>query len=197
MFALMLALTLAQTSPAAPAEAAQAPVPTQAQAAQGWNVAATPQVCAVHTAFRSGTVLSVFALQGQEGIAFLIQNPSWQTLEDGAVYRLNIRFDEGEAWPVEAIARLEIDEDGPGLLFAVKPDDLRSGRSFLDRFASARGMRISNGETRVDTLALTGNHGATVALAQCLSQLWDGGAGLHEASERPFADVSDAPGVRI
>lgn len=189
MFGYLIALSLAQAASAAPAVEAR-PVP--AQAAPGWNVAANPQVCAVHTAFRSGTVLSVFALQGQSGIAFLVQNRDWNSLRDGAVYPLSIRFDDGEPFPVEAIARRNIDEDGPGLLFAIKPGD--SG--FMDRFAAARGMRISSGEVRVDNLALTGNHGATVALAQCLSRLWNGEGELHEASERPFADLP-GEGLRI
>jgi hypothetical protein len=180
MFGYLIALSLAASaSPAS--EATLIP----AQAAPGWNVAANPQVCAVHTAFRSGTVLSVFALQGQTGIAFLVQNPDWDSLRDGAVYSLSIRFDDGEAYPVEAVARRNIDDDGPGLLFAIKPGD----DGFMDRFASARGMRITSGEVRVDTLALSGNHGATVALVQCLSRLWGGVGELHEASERPFADL--------
>jgi hypothetical protein len=200
MFGYLIALSLTQAASAAQAPpVAQAPlIPAQAQAAPDWKVAASGRLCAVHTAFRSGTVLSVFALPGQSGIAFLVQNPEWGTIEDGAVYALNVRFDGGEGWPVQAIARRNIDEDGPGLLFAVRPDAKRDGRGFMDQFATARAMQISSGEARIDNLALRGNHNATVALAQCLSRMWNGGGGFHEASEAPFSDLDDeAEALRI
>lgn len=153
---------------------------------QGWTVANDPEGCLVHTTERPGTMLSMFALPRQEGIGFLLQNRKWGDLEDGAVYPLTIRFDDGSEWPVPAVARTQIDEDGPGLYFAVRPGAGESGRDFIGEFAGAGGMRIANEDMVVETLRLTNSRGATVALARCLSRIWTG-------EDNPFEDSEGAP----
>ncbi|MDP8993556.1 MAG: hypothetical protein M3N07_01010 [Pseudomonadota bacterium] len=178
MLSMLIALSLLQA-------AASGPPPAQAETIQGWNLASSAQGCLVHTTQRAGTVLSVFALPEQDGIGFLLQNRKWTGLRDGAVYPLSIRFDDGSEWPVPAIARIEIDEDGPGLFFAIRPGSESGGQDFMSEFASARAMRIDTDSGPVDRLRLTNSRGATVALAQCLSRLWGGEA-------NPFGDSEGA-----
>ena len=157
MLSALVALSLLQASAAVPI-----------QAPQGWTVASSDGGCLVHTAQRAGTVLSVFALPEQDGIGFLLQNPKWTELEDGQVYPLSIRFDGGSEWPIPALARTSIDEDGPGLYFAIRPGGEQGGRDFIDDFSRAGGMRIANDGVAYDNLRLTDSRGATLALAQCL-----------------------------
>ena len=176
MLSSLIALSLLQAAASTP------PAPT-VEPLQGWNLDSNPEGCLVHTTERAGTVLSVFALPEREGIGFLVQNPKWTDLEDGAVYPLTIRFDNGSEWPVPALARTEIDEDGPGLYFAISPGTEEGGRDFIGEFAGAQGMRIANDGAEVDTLRLTNSRGATVALAQCLSRIYTGGANPFEGSE--------------
>jgi hypothetical protein len=173
MLSSLIALSLIQASAAAPV-----------QAPQGWTVASSEEGCLVHTNQRAGTVLSVFALPEQDGIGFLIQNQKWGELEDGQVYPLSIQFDDGSAWPVPAIARTSIDEDGPGLFFAIRPGSEQGGRDFISEFAAARGMRVANDGTAVGDLRLSDSRGATVALAQCLRTMIEGG--------NPFANSEGA-----
>ena len=177
MFGSLVALSLLQA-------AAQA----TPQIAQGWQVAGNDSGCVAHSAYRGGTVLTLFALPGHDGIGFLLQNRQWTDLEDGAAYPLQIRFENGSQWDIGAVARLEIDQDGPGLFFAVQPGSGESGRDFMTEFAAGRGMRIAHNGVALETLQLSGSHGATVAIAQCLSRLLGG---------NPLTDPKGEPPVRI
>lgn len=163
----------------------QASVATPVQAPQGWNLASSADGCIVHTTERAGTILSVFALPEQDGIGFLLQNGKWGELRDGQVYALSIRFDDGSEWPIPALARTEIDEDGPGLFFAIRPGHEAGGRDFIADFAGARAMRIASDGTDVGSVRLPDARGATVALANCLR-------GVFEGRSNPFGDSDGA-----
>ena len=168
MFGSLVALSLLQ------AAAQVTPQNLQGPTAREWQVAGTEEGCVAHTAYSGGTVVTMFALAGQEGIGFLLQNRQWTDLEDGAAYPLEIRFENGSLWEIPAVARLEIDQDGPGLFFAVRPGSGESGRDFMSEFAGGRGMHIGHNGIALESLQLSGTHGATVAIAQCLSRLLGG-----------------------
>ncbi|HEX8654145.1 MAG TPA: hypothetical protein VF693_02840 [Allosphingosinicella sp.] len=179
MLSTVIALSLVQ------AAAAPAPAPAAAQAPNGWNLAASAEGCIVHTTERAGTILSVFALPGQDGIGFLLQNRKWSELRDGEIYPLSIRFDGGSEWPIPALARTEIDGDGPGLFFAIQPAGEEGGRDFMSDFAGARGMRIANDGVGVGDVRLPEARAATLALANCLR-------GVFEGRGNPFGDSEGA-----
>jgi len=179
MLSSLVALTLLQ------AAASAAPAASEPRAPQGWTLAASSEGCIVHTTERVGTVLSVFALPEQEGIGFLLQNRKWAQLEDGAVYPLRIRFDSGVEWPIPALARTEIDGDGPGLFFAIRPGAEEGGRDFIAEFAGARAMRVAAAETAFGDVRLPDARGATVALADCMRDVLEGRA-------NPFGDSEGA-----
>ena len=182
MFGTAIALSLLQ--------AAGAAVPAKPQDEGNWQLANSSEHCAVHTSAQGGTLVSVFALADREGIGFLLQNRQWTGLKDGEVYPLSIRFDAGSRWPIPALARTDIDEDGPGLFFAIRPGSERGGQDFMSEFASAAGMRVEAHGGPASNVALTGSHGATVALAQCLGRLWGGG------ESNPFATSAGARTAR-
>lgn len=179
MLSSLIAFSLLQAS----AVPAPAPRPVAVEAPQGWNLASSEDGCIVHTTERAGIVLSVFALPEQDGIGFLLQNRKWSELSDGRVYPLSIRFDDGVEWPIPALARTEIDEDGPGLFFAVRPGTEKGGRDFLDEFAGSRGMRVANDGVGVGNLRLPNARDATVALAACLRGVFEGGSNPFGNSE--------------
>lgn len=181
MFGTLVALSLVQAAAVQPA------VP---QTLQGWTVLDNDRGCAVNTAQSGGTRLSVFALPNQEGIGFLMQNPDWTTLEDGEIYPLTIRFDDGSDWRIPALARLRIDRNGPGLFFAIQPGSAEDGRDFMVQFASATGMDVTNNGAQVERLRLTNSRGATQALAQCLGRLWSG------QQANPFRNTDSAHTAR-
>ena len=181
MLSSLIALSLLQAAPGA----APAPQRAAVEAPAGWNLASSEEGCIVHTTERAGIVLSVFALPEQDGIGFLLQNRKWSDLSDGRVYPLAIRFDDGREWPIPALARTEIDEDGPGMFFAIRPGAEQGGRDFLGEFAAARGMRIANGGVGVGDLRLPDARAATLALANCLR-------GVFEGRSNPFGDSEGA-----
>ena len=165
MFGTLVALSLVQAAAVQPA------VPRNLQ---GWNVLDNERGCAVNTAHSGGTRLSVFALPNHEGIGFLMQNADWTTLEDGEVYPLTIRFDDGSDWRIPALARLQIDRHGPGLFFAIRPGSAEDGRDFMVQFAAATGMDVTNNGAQVERLRLTNSRAATEALAGCIGRLLGG-----------------------
>lgn len=181
MLSSVIALSLLQaTAGAAPVPA---PSPVAAEAPNGWTLASSAEGCIVHTTERAGTVLSMFALPEQDGIGFLLQNHKWSELEEGQVYPISIRFDDGSEWPIPALARTQIDGDGPGLFFAVRPGREQGGRDFIAEFAGARGMRVATNGVGVGDLRLPNARGATVALANCLRGVFEGRSNPFSRSE--------------
>jgi hypothetical protein len=153
-----------------------------------WSLERAPEGCMVYSTTDRGSVLSVSALAGRDSLSFLVQNKGWSSLEEGP-RALQVAFDSGRSWPVEAVARHDIDSDGPGLLFAVKPASSARG-DFVDQFAAASGMRITSNGEQIDSLALSGSQEALGALAQCIGDLWrssaaaDAGADSDNAQPR-------------
>ncbi len=182
MLASVVALSLLQ--------AAAQPAAQKVQETQSWQFESTQEGCLAHASYAGGTVLSVFALPDQNGIGFLLQNRAWTGLVDGQVYPLNVRFGDGSSWPLRAIGRTEIDQDGPGLFFAIEPGVQERGRDFMGEFAGASGMHVSAQGLSVGNLGLTGTREATVQLAQCLSRLMSG------EGESPFGDSEGASRAR-
>lgn len=136
-----------------------------------WSVGAMPNGCMMQATSPEGTLLSVWGTAGDDKLGFLLQNKGWNTLRDGASYRLKLDFLGVSSLPVEATARRDIDSDGPGFYFQLQPG-AASGKSFMDAFSTAQGMRISQNGRNVDTLPLAGSQGAMSALARCLAESW-------------------------
>jgi hypothetical protein len=180
----MIALSLF----AAPAAA----LAQQSPATGDWGVAALPNGCMVQAVSPGGTMLSIWGFAGEDKLAFLLQNPSWQSIRDGGEYDIRVDFLGVRTMPVDATPKQNIDSDGPGFLFTVKPGG-GTGTGFLDAFATASGMRILQDGQSVDTLPLAGSRGAMAALARCLADKWSAAAPAQAAEEdaataRPIAE---------
>lgn len=135
-----------------------------------WTVAAAEDGCIAHTSLPQGTVVSVLAGIGQDNLLFLIQNKSW-TLRDGAQHNLAVRLDGSDQFSFPAIARTQIDQDGPGYLFSVPPGE-QSGAKFLAAFANAQDMNVGEDGRALAELRLSGGGPAMAQLAQCMSRMW-------------------------
>ena len=162
----------------------------QAEETGNWAVGAMPNGCMMQAVSPQGTMLSVWGLAGDDKLGFLLQNRDWDALRDGASYQLKLDFLGVSSLPVEATARREIDSDGPGFYFTMQPGGA-GGKSFMDAFSTAQGMRISRDGKSVDTLSLSGSKGAMSALARCLADRWSEGAG--EAPEAEAAAEAEGP----
>lgn len=162
----------------------------QAQEIDGWAVGAMPNGCMVQAVSPQGTMLSVWAMAGDDKLGFLLQNREWSSLRDGGSYALKLDFLGVRSLPVQATARRNIDSDGPGFFFTLEPGGA-SGKGFLDAFSTAQGMRISDGGRSFDTLPLAGSKGAMAALAHCLSQRWsEAAAEMPEEAEPAPAETT-------
>jgi hypothetical protein len=157
--------------PAAAAPAADSASPAGEE--RSWGLARTPGACMLHAASANGTVLSIWGLAGQEKIAFILQNRQWDSLRDGQQYALELDFLGVRALPVQATGRLDLDSDGPGYFFTVRPGDAgQRGSALIDALVSAQGLSISRDGAAVDTLKLAGSREAMGGLARCMAELW-------------------------
>lgn len=166
----MLTRLLALTLLATPAVAGAVAQPSRAPAA---TVADDGSGCMVHAAADDSTALSITATPGEDALLFVIQNEQLGALSDGQAYAIDVEFDNLGPWTIEAVAQADLDEDGPGVVFAVRPGR-SDGQTFIKEFASAHAMRIGREGARLDTLAVGGGEGAMASLAQCLGQKWSG-----------------------
>lgn len=175
----------------AAATAAPGQTPTQTSPIGQWTVANAQQGCMVHAKSAQGTVLSISGMPGEEALLFVIQNQEFATLQNGQAYGIQVEFDEMGAWEIPAVAQQELDRDGPGLIFAIRPGR-SDGANFLKEFAGASGMHIGRGEYRFDSLPLAGGGSAMSALATCLSEQWAGASGAaHTGQGGPLVEVGE------
>src|SRR3712207_2676290 len=82
-----------------------------------WKVSGSESGCIAYTTLPQGTVVSVMAGAGQESLLFLVQNPGWASLRDGSRYDLAVDLEGGGNFKFDAVAKTELDSDGPGLIF--------------------------------------------------------------------------------
>lgn len=147
---------------------------SQSPATDDWTVNGADGGCIAHTSLPHGTVVSVLAGAGQESLLFLIQNRNWSSLRDGSRHELAVQLDGRQQWKFTAVARTELDSDGPGLLFEVPPGE-QDGAKFLAAFAGASGMNVGQDGRALASLPLNGGGSAMAGLAQCMSRMWGGG----------------------
>lgn len=166
-----------------------AAAPAQTPTAQ-WTVAGGEQGCAVHTPSGEGMVVSILAGPGQESLLFLIQNRSWSSLRDGGSYDIAVEFDDEGPWQLKAIAKTEIDQDGPGLMFAVPPGQ-KSGSDFITEFVQAAGMKVEGQGQRLGSLSIGSGRSAMTALAQCIGRVF-----ANQPAEQPKG-LGGAPAITI
>ena len=148
-----------------------------------WKVSGSASGCIAHTTLPQGAVVSVLAGTGQENLLFLIQDRSWESLEDGSRHQLAVQLDGGSQFEFDAVAKTELDSDGPGLMFAVPPGEA-DGARFIAEFAKAGGMAVGEDGEAIASVRLSGGGSAMAELAQCMSRLWSGGATAQQAKSR-------------
>ena len=149
-----------------------------------WRLASNSEGCMVHAASGQGTVLSIAASPDQQALLFIVQNPKLAALESGAQYPVEVEFDKMGAWQIDAIAERDLDRDGPGVIFAVRPGK-EDGANFIKEFAGASGMHIGREGVKMDSLPLSGSRPAMAQMAQCMGKMWSNASGS-EAEEPLF-----------
>ncbi len=155
-----------------------------------WTVAGSQEACMIHSASNRGTTMSVTATPGEEAFLFVIQNQSLGSLTDGQPYPIAVEFDNKGPWEIEALAQHELDRDGPGVIFAVRPgrDD---GRNFIEEFTSATGMQIGRGGAVLDNFLLANGRAAMTGLATCLGNIWAGNGSGAGGQGGPLEEVEE------
>lgn len=177
------------------------PFGATAQTAPGarWTLANGAGGCMVHASTNQGTVLSITASPGEDALLFVVQNSGFSQLQDGEQYSIDVEFDKMGEWQIEALAQRELDSDGPGVIFAVRPGR-PDGQNFIKEFAGAKGMSIGREGASLDTVSLAGGNGAMSSLARCLGQKWSGSGSSYEGQGGPIEEEeipSDGKAIKI
>ncbi len=157
---------------AAPVAVAQAPVAPDASAAhpaREWQLAAGDNGCMIHAGSNAGTVLSITASPQRDSLLFIVQNREWAALSDGENYALDIEFDQMGPWKIDATAQAELDQDGPGLIFIVRPGR-EDGARFLKEFAGAGSIRVGHDGAMLDSVPLGGSRAAMAGMSRCMGE---------------------------
>lgn len=185
---------VSQSTPAPAAAAQDSPARGGAQAipAGQWRLASGTDNCMVHAASGHGTVLSIAASPDEQALLFIVQNRQLAALEDGGSYPVEVEFDDMGEWQIDAVAQRELDEDGPGVIFAVRPGR-EDGANFIKEFAGADGMHIGRGGVTMDSLPLQGAKPVMAQMAQCLGRMWSNVSAPGE--EKPFE--GGGPAIKI
>jgi hypothetical protein len=165
---------------------------SQAPPSEPWTVNASENGCIAYSSLPQGTVVSLVAGSGQESLIFLIQNKNWSSLRDGSAHKLAVQLDGQSAFQFDAVARTDLDSDGPGLVFAVPPGE-QQGAKFLAEFASASGMNVGAEGRQLAQLRLAGGSTAMAALAKCMASMW-GGSG---ASAGAASFIPDGKAIKL
>lgn len=180
----MLKPLLASLLLAAPSAAAISQTAPTTPAGQ-WRLASSTEGCMVHAASGHGTVLSIAASPDQEALLFIVQNPRLASLETGGQYPVEVEFDDMGAWEIDAVAQRDLDRDGPGVIFAVRPGK-EDGANFIKEFAGASGMHIGRDGVKLDSVPLDGSRPAMAQMAQCMGQMWSDVSGTQAEAEPVF-----------
>jgi hypothetical protein len=144
-----------------------------------WRLASNTDNCMVHAASGKGTVLSIAASPDEQALLFIVQNTRLASLQDGEQYPVEVEFDDMGEWQIDAVAQRDLDQDGPGVIFAVRPGR-EDGANFIKEFAGASGMHIGREGVKMDSLPLQGAKPVMAQMAQCLGTLWSNASGTEE-----------------
>jgi len=150
-----------------------------------WRLASSGEGCMVHAASGQGTVLSIAASPEQGALLFIVQNRQLAALESGNQYEVEVEFDNMGAWQIDAVAQQELDRDGPGVIFAVRPGK-EDGANFIKEFAAAQGMHIGRQGVKMDSLGLSGSRPAMAQMAQCMGKMMSNASETSEEEEPAF-----------
>jgi len=170
----LVAFLLLTTPPVAAVSQSAQPIP-----AGQWRLASGTEGCMVHAASGHGTTLSIAASPDEQALLFIVQNQKLSTLDDGGQYPVEVEFDQMGEWEIDAVAQRELDRDGPGIIFAVRPSR-EDGANFIKEFAGASGMHIARDGVKMDSLPLSGSRPVMAQMAQCMGKLWSNASGADE-----------------
>ena len=171
-------LLLATPSVGAISQSTASQAPQTIPAGQ-WRLASSSDNCMVHAASGKGTVLSIAASPDEQALLFIVQNTKLSSLQDGEQIPVEVEFDDMGEWQIDAVAQRELDQDGPGVIFAVRPGR-EDGANFIKEFAGASGMHIGREGVKMDSLPLAGAKPVMAQMAQCLGKMWSNASAAEE-----------------
>jgi hypothetical protein len=140
----------------------------------GWTLNRDSDSCMLYARFLDNSTLTVYATPedfAKGELTFVVQNPKWQSLNNSALYKLDVEFDNLGEWSVTAMASKDLDRDGPGLMFIRSTNTNKDGDNFLAEFALSNVIHIRRNGTAIVNLNLSGTHKATLALGRCMRSI--------------------------
>lgn len=132
-----------------------------------WTIEDDGTGCMMWSAYEQGFTLSVIG-DKDESLLFVVQNRNWSSIQDDAIYKLQIEFDNLGQWRnINAIADKDFDRDGPALAWVASPMGNKDGDNFVAEFAYAQNMVIRKDGRQLAKLDLTDTYKAIITVARC------------------------------
>lgn len=130
----------------------------------GWSINDNRGSCSAATTYDGGVFVYISYTYGTDSVGFIVANPAWESIREGANYSLTIRFNNGSTYNNARAIGVRADDSGgrlTGIAMRMNGDD------FLSDFAGARSVAITMGEVRVETLGLRGTRDMIERLVRC------------------------------
>lgn len=132
-----------------------------------WAIEDDGTGCMMWASYEQGFTLSVIG-DKDESLLFVVQNRYWSSMQDEAIYKLQIEFDNLGQWRnINAVADKDFDRDGPALAWVASPMSNDDGDNFVFEFAYAQNMVIRKDGRQLAKLDLTDTYKAIIAVARC------------------------------
>lgn len=148
------------------------PTVAQAQATKygevgDWLIMQNETGCYMLGTYDEDMTFSVFLSTADEA-EFWIQSTFWKSLKEGEEQRITVQFDNDSPW--EIVAKVRVDQDGPGIAWFgnITPD--AEGNTFFGEFMAGKFMTVKYREKLIARLELPNTYKASLELAKCASQ---------------------------
>ena len=156
-----LSFLLCLCAPAVPAAGATS---TPIAKVNGWSINDLQGQCSATGAFEGETIVHITYDFGRDSAMLSVFNPAWESIKDGAEYKIDLTFSDGSEYQDTTAAGLRIDDAGSRLTGVRLHLD---GSDFLGDFAGTAAMRMTMDDVLVDSFSLKGTSAVIARLRQC------------------------------
>lgn len=137
---------------------------TKVATVNGWVINDEQGSCSAFTQYERGIFVRLSYDFGRDDAFFAVTDPAWESVQQGATYRVTVRFTNGSEYTDAEATGLRSDGETGRLTGVLLHLD---GSDFITDFAFAGGTALFIGDTRLGALSLGGTKEVATRLSQC------------------------------
>lgn len=135
---------------------------------QGWRIVVDRTIedsCFIISEFEDDVLLRFQFNVSQQTVQLIVASLSWDSLENGEDYDLEVTFGDLDAWSGMAKGH-RWNDILPSLVLSVPMED-RQASEFMEEFTGRESVRISHNGSEIAHLALEGTDEAVASMLDC------------------------------